>query len=276
MAETTYRISKVASELNVSFTTLVDKLSDKGFSVESKPTTKITEEMYQLLLSEFKSDKAAKDESKSLKISIPKTLKGTSGQDKLIKSAEKTTPPTLPPSDPDEEENDQIFVKDNLLKTPQASEDVTEKPPSEEKPSTTNEENNDQKVIRPDVIKPRILGKIDLDNLGKGKKSPKITEEKTISEKELEVSEKVDIKPLDSTDVLTNPENTTHLSPPQQEENLATVEKESDASPNETPVSSDTTEHVEVTDTTDKDRSSAINEVPESEKTSPSENIIEQ
>ncbi len=276
MAETTYRISKVASELNVSFTTLVDKLSDKGFSVESKPTTKITEEMYQLLLSEFKSDKAAKDESKSLKISIPKTLKGTSGQDKLIKSAEKTTPPTLPPSDPDEEENDQIFVKDNLLKTPQASEDVTEKPPSEEKPSTTNEENNDQKVIRPDVIKPRILGKIDLDNLGKGKKSPKITEEKTISEKELEVSEKVDIKPLDSTDVLTNPENTTHLSPPQQEENLATVEKESDASPNETPVSSDTTEHVEVTDTTDKDRSSAINEVPESEKIAPSENIIEQ
>jgi translation initiation factor IF-2 len=278
MAETTYRISKVASELNVSFTTLVDKLSDKGFSVESKPTTKITEEMYQLLLSEFKSDKAAKDESKSLKISIPKTLKGASGQDKLIKSTEKTTPPTPPPSESEEEENDQIFVKDKLLKTPQANEVVTEKLPSEVNmaPSiTNNDDHNDQQVIRPEVVKPRILGKIDLDSLGKGKKSPKVTEEKTPSEKELEVSEKVDVKIPDSTPAPLEKEKDTHISPPQQEEILETVDKKLDASPNETPVFSDTSEFVEVTDTTDKDRPSTIIEVPESETPPPTEQIAE-
>ena len=65
MAE--YRLAKVATELNRSFQALADLLNQQGFDVMPKPTTKITEDMYQALLREFSADKAAKDESKLLK-----------------------------------------------------------------------------------------------------------------------------------------------------------------------------------------------------------------
>jgi translation initiation factor IF-2 len=65
MAE--YRLAKVATELNRSFQVLADLLNQQGFDVMPKPTTKITEDMYQALLREFSADKAAKDEAKLLK-----------------------------------------------------------------------------------------------------------------------------------------------------------------------------------------------------------------
>jgi len=65
MAE--YRLAKVATELNRSFQALADLLNQQGFDVMPKPTTKITEDMYQALLREFSADKAAKDEAKLLK-----------------------------------------------------------------------------------------------------------------------------------------------------------------------------------------------------------------
>ena len=67
MAE--YRLAKVATELNRSFQVLADVLNQRGFDVMPKPTTKITEDMYQALLREFSADKAAKDEAKMLKTS---------------------------------------------------------------------------------------------------------------------------------------------------------------------------------------------------------------
>ncbi|MFM2255850.1 MAG: hypothetical protein RLZZ47_1339 [Bacteroidota bacterium] len=48
MAE--YRLAKVATELNRSFQVLADVLNQRGFDVMPKPTTKITEDMYQALL----------------------------------------------------------------------------------------------------------------------------------------------------------------------------------------------------------------------------------
>ena len=50
MAE--YRLAKVATELNRSFQALADLLNQQGFDVMPKPTTKITEDMYQALLRE--------------------------------------------------------------------------------------------------------------------------------------------------------------------------------------------------------------------------------
>jgi ATP-dependent DNA helicase RecQ len=65
MAE--YRLAKVATELSRSFQMLADELNVLGYDVLPKPTTKITEEMYQLLLRRFSEDKAATDKSKLLK-----------------------------------------------------------------------------------------------------------------------------------------------------------------------------------------------------------------
>ena len=59
MAE--YRLAIVATELGKSFQMLADLLNQRGFNVMPKPTTRITEVMYQLLLNEFLVDKATGD-----------------------------------------------------------------------------------------------------------------------------------------------------------------------------------------------------------------------
>jgi translation initiation factor IF-2 len=49
-----------AKEFNIGKETLVDYLAAKGFSRDDlKPTSRLTEDMYRALQSEFSSDKAA-------------------------------------------------------------------------------------------------------------------------------------------------------------------------------------------------------------------------
>jgi len=51
------RINKVLRELNISLERAVDYLKDKGIIIESNPNTKISEEVYNILCSQFASDK---------------------------------------------------------------------------------------------------------------------------------------------------------------------------------------------------------------------------
>jgi translation initiation factor IF-2 len=60
------RLNAVVKELNVGMQTLVDHLAKKGHSIEAKPTTKLSEEQYTVLLSDFQSEKKNKEESKQL------------------------------------------------------------------------------------------------------------------------------------------------------------------------------------------------------------------
>ena len=53
----TIRLNKVARDLNVGIQTAVDFLQKKGFSIESNPNTKISDEQYALLVKEFSTDK---------------------------------------------------------------------------------------------------------------------------------------------------------------------------------------------------------------------------
>jgi translation initiation factor IF-2 len=59
------RLGKVATELNVGITTLMDFLSSKGHE-DINRNSKITEEMYAQLLQEFADEKMAKEESKKI------------------------------------------------------------------------------------------------------------------------------------------------------------------------------------------------------------------
>ena len=47
------RLVKIAKELNVATSTIVEHLTEKGFEVENKPTAKLNDEMYNELLREF-------------------------------------------------------------------------------------------------------------------------------------------------------------------------------------------------------------------------------
>ncbi|MEQ5792184.1 translation initiation factor IF-2 [Muricauda sp. NFXS6] len=67
MAENpTIRLNKVLRELNISLDRAVDYLSSEGHEVEARPTTKISNEVYQVLLDEFQTDKSKKVASKEV------------------------------------------------------------------------------------------------------------------------------------------------------------------------------------------------------------------
>ena len=59
----TLRLNKVLRELNISLDRAVEHLSQHGHEIEARPTTKISQEVYNILLDEFETDKSKKDAS---------------------------------------------------------------------------------------------------------------------------------------------------------------------------------------------------------------------
>jgi translation initiation factor IF-2 len=101
----TYRVNKVATEFNVSWKTIIEHLTEKGFEVESKITAKLDESMYQDLLSFYQKDKLAKEESQQLEINIRKDA-----QTQAIKETKKQEAPK-----PEIVPEPTIFIKDTTL-----------------------------------------------------------------------------------------------------------------------------------------------------------------
>ncbi|MEX0290436.1 MAG: translation initiation factor IF-2 [Flavobacteriaceae bacterium] len=67
MAENaTIRLNKVLRELNISLDRAVDHLASKGHKIVARPTTKISDEIYQVLLDEFQTDMSKKVASKEV------------------------------------------------------------------------------------------------------------------------------------------------------------------------------------------------------------------
>ena len=62
----TTRLNKVLRELNISLDRAVEHLSKNGHDIEARPTTKISGEVYQVLLDGFQTDKTKKAASKEV------------------------------------------------------------------------------------------------------------------------------------------------------------------------------------------------------------------
>ncbi len=62
------RLVKIAKELNVGTSTIVDFLTDNGHEIENKPTAKITDEMYDSLLKEFQKSIDIKEKARQINI----------------------------------------------------------------------------------------------------------------------------------------------------------------------------------------------------------------
>lgn len=62
----TMRLNKVLRELNISLDRAVEHLSKKGHEIEARPTTKISGDIYQVLLEGFQTDKTKKAASKEV------------------------------------------------------------------------------------------------------------------------------------------------------------------------------------------------------------------
>lgn len=66
------RLNKVLREFNVSLDRVVEFLSTKGYEIESRPTTKISNEVYEVLYDEFETDKSKRVESKEVSEELKK------------------------------------------------------------------------------------------------------------------------------------------------------------------------------------------------------------
>jgi len=62
----TLRLNKVLRELNISLDRAVEHLAHSGFDIEARPTTKISNEEYQILLDGFQTDRSKKEASKEV------------------------------------------------------------------------------------------------------------------------------------------------------------------------------------------------------------------
>lgn len=157
MAGRPIRLGKAAGELNVGLENLVEFLGTKGIEIDKNPNTKLTQENYELLRSEFAADQDLKEKSKEV-------------------SSHR-------------EKRESLSIEDS--KTPEAepTKEETEPSPPVETVSKT-EELSSIKIPEKDL---KVVGKIDLDALNQKTKPEKKTAEKPKEEatqKEIEVKEK--------------------------------------------------------------------------------------
>ncbi|MDG2449458.1 MAG: translation initiation factor IF-2 N-terminal domain-containing protein, partial [Saprospiraceae bacterium] len=68
------RLVKIAKELNVGTSTIVEYLTNAGFEVENKPTAKISDEMYSELTKQFSKSMELKEKADQLIIGTPKKV----------------------------------------------------------------------------------------------------------------------------------------------------------------------------------------------------------
>jgi len=162
------RLVKIAKELNVGTGTIVDFLKGKGYDIENKPTSKISDEMHEELLMEFSDSMAAKEKADQLIIGS-----------RYGKEEEVVSPPKVSKPDP------VPVAKKEPEKEPEKEPVVEEKP--------VEEPVAEEKKEIPGI---KVLGKIDLDAANKPKKKkeePKTEKESPVEKEEEEV--KADEKP---------------------------------------------------------------------------------
>ena len=122
------RLNKVLKELNISLDRAIEFLSSKNIEIEPRPTSKIDQSTYDLMLDEFQTDKSDKDKLEEINIKKRKELEEKLAEEikeeelKSQKIAEKSADKQLKPI-----ENNEIAGKEvsgSVSKTKESSDDV--------------------------------------------------------------------------------------------------------------------------------------------------------
>lgn len=172
MAGKTQRLSRVASELNVSISTIVEFLGGQGVEIDANPNTKIEGEQYEVLLKQFADDA---------------TLKKKAKKESLKRERRETI--SLEDNKPEEEVVEPV---DEPINVEELKREIIEKKKviPEEKPA---------EVVADGSPQLNIVGKIDLDKINtktrpdkKKKETPK--EEPVAAPKEEKKPEVVEVK----------------------------------------------------------------------------------
>lgn len=169
-----------AKEFNIGAHTLIDFLKSKNFNGDDlKPTTKLTEEMYRVLQSEFQQDKAAKQ--KAEQIDLPKGAgagepkKKRDEEDLSIKKKEEKVKA---------KEAEPVAEVKTEIKPEVAETKVQPEQPKEIKQAGKETEVSITNIDAPELEAPKVLDKIDLDAIDSS------TRPKKSSKKDTGVTEK--------------------------------------------------------------------------------------
>ena len=178
------RLSKAAKEFNVGKDTIVEFLAKKGFQVDPSPNTKLTSDMYALLVKEYQGEKEVKNEA--MKLGNLSFKGGSVSVDSALQSQKAV----------DEEEHEEVIIRTNTISSPvkkTAKTTAVEPEKAEVKEETPKQEEKKTEPEKKDEntsgISLNILGKIDLEP----KKSEKKKEKKV--EKPVQPQEKKQEKP---------------------------------------------------------------------------------
>ena len=193
------RLSKAAKEFNIGRDTIVEFLLEKGFTVDKNPNTKLTPEMYDLLLDEFQEDKHVREVAQQKEIGTFKEKESISIEDKKKETVEKDTL-----DDYDKE----LFIKGVGVDYP-GLEKTDKKEVKKEEPAEKKEEKNTKTKKEESVVgeaekeseetgKPKVIGKIDLDKIDTSTR-PKKKTKKEKEEKKKEKEAKPEVKKEDVT-----------------------------------------------------------------------------
>lgn len=170
-----------AKEFNIGTHTLIDFLVTKSFSADDlKPTTKLTEQMYRVLQSEFQQDKAAKQ--KAEQIDLPKGTganepkKKRDEEDLSIKKKEEKAKPKFKVEAPFAEKSAETPAPVELPPV------VEEKKVVVAEPAASTISNIDA----PELEVPKVINKIDLDAIDSSTRPKKAVKKPAKSEAEKE------------------------------------------------------------------------------------------
>lgn len=208
------KISKVAKDLNVGISTLVEFLQKNNQNVEDNLNTRITDEQYEMLVRAFKNDKdlksksdkyssdrhkekakpapaphvAPKEEIKTVVVPQPKVV-GKINLDEINKPKVVETPkPQKAEEKPVEKPVEKVPVKPAAEPAPVKAEPAAApaKAPEAPKPAPeininkglqVNTETNEIKTVVETISAPKIIGKINLDELNQQTRPKKKTKE---------------------------------------------------------------------------------------------------
>lgn len=170
MSETTNtpRLLAAAKEFNIGKDTLVEYLHKKGFEIDAKPSTKLTEDMYYALQDEFDKDRAVKRKSDAIALPKGSLLENLnksqeeldlgakdkrSGSPKTKVAKEQPSKPlpdvTPEPAEPTEEKPPVAEVMSEEAPKPEAAAPATDTPAEEQPGAVTERSVADSKEPEP-------------------------------------------------------------------------------------------------------------------------------
>jgi len=178
----TKKLIKIAKELNVASSTIVEFLNNSGFEIENKPIAKISDEMYSLLLDEFRGAIAEKEMADELLQQRLERKKSEKPVEEHVEVVEEKIVPAVKPVEEVKEEPKVVEVEKEEVKVEEV---IVEEGPKEEEiiePTPPEEEK------KPGL---KIVGKIDLDKQKRKKKKVE-PKKKEVKEEKIKLEEKVE------------------------------------------------------------------------------------